>query len=97
MVWVSWDDEELQKKYGIDQDEITNDYAIAENDDVYETYELADDCPIYVQYPEENILRSLLDRDAFYDYISKTEDGRMMYLYLDENDRIVYIYEPYTP
>ncbi|MBQ1424049.1 MAG: hypothetical protein IIY96_06370 [Lachnospiraceae bacterium] len=97
LVWVSWDDEELQKKYGIDQDEITNDYAIAENDDVYETYELADDCPIYVQYPEENILRSLLDRDAFYDYISKTEDGRMMYLYLDENDRIVYIYEPYTP
>ena len=97
LVWVGWNDEELQQKYGIDPDDMTNDYAIAENDDVYETYELKDDCPVYVQYPEGNILRSLLDRDAFIDYISKTETGRMMQLYLDENDRVVYIYEPYTP
>ncbi len=92
---VSIMDTEKMQEYGIDPDDVTNDYTIVGNDGKYDEYPLADGCPFYVQFAE-NPLHPNLDASGFREYLGK--DGvRLMDLYLDRNERVLLAYEPYTP
>ncbi len=92
---VSADDTELLEEYGVDEDDITNDYALVGNDGSYDEYALADNCPIYLQYPHDYFMAPIpLDR---YTAEVGTEDPRFMVLYLDADERVIFAYEPYRP
>ena len=94
VVWVSGGDEEMLALYGIDPDDVTNDYAIAEDDGDFMTYKVLDDIPIYIQYPPADELHSLVTFKELRDYMG---DERLLNLFLDENENVCLIYEPYTP
>ena len=100
LVWITQDDTDLLEEYGIDPDDIVNDYALGNLDDDYSEYDLAPDCPIYMQFPE-NIFDSLTDAEGFAALAKGYDDwddwGRLMQLYLDKNGKVLFMYEPYTP
>jgi hypothetical protein len=97
VLWVSWGDEEMRKKYGLTDDDMANDYAIVEDDGNYKVYQMSERCPIYVQFPEEGPFCEFQTKAGFRQKLSGRTYGYLMELYLDENNVITYSYEPYTP
>ena len=92
---VSISDTEKMKEYNIDPDDVTNDYTIVGADGKYDEYPLADRCTFYVQFAE-NPLHPNMDASGLREQLGK--DGQcLMNLYLDEEERVLLAYEPYTP
>lgn len=95
VVWVSSDDEELMKTYGLTIDDMPNDYAIVEKDK-FEEFDFAMDCPCYLLLPYNGI-SGLVTVEQFADYAKDSSDGKLMVIVKDHNNRITLMYEPYTP
>ena len=93
--WVSSDDEETMKKYGLTEDDMFNDFAIVGEDGKTKDYKIADNAVFFLQY--EAGLKNPYMRYSIMDYLNDGPKELMMRLYLDENGEIVFGYEPYTP
>ena len=92
---VSIMDTEKMKEYGIDPEDVTDDYSIVGNDGKYDEYPLNDGCIFYVQFAE-NPLHPDLDASGLREHLGK--GGKcLMNLYLDQDERVLLGYEPYTP
>ncbi|MBR6158607.1 MAG: hypothetical protein IKQ27_16780 [Lachnospiraceae bacterium] len=96
VVWISGDDIETLEEYGIDPDDVCNDYAIGGADGDFQSYKLSRDCPIYFRFTD-NIFERYQSYDQFCETMDGYSDGRLFYLLLDKNDKVVAMYEPYTP
>ena len=94
--WISGDDLEKLEEYGIDPMDVSNDYAIGGADGDFESYELSPDCPIYFRFPD-NIFERYQSYDQFCETMEDSGDSRLFCLLLDSNDKVVAMYEPYTP
>jgi len=95
--WVTWGDKEMMEKYGLTDEDMTDDYAIVEDDGNYKVYQMSERCPIYVQFPQEGPFCEFQTKAGFRQKLSGRTYGYLMELYLDENNVITYAYEPYTP
>ena len=97
VIWVGSGDEALIEKYHLTEEDLTNDYAIVGIDGNYKEYQLSDRCPIYIQYPEEGPFWELQGKGAFHKKLAGGTYDYLMELYLDENDNVTFLYEPYRP
>ena len=96
--FVTEEDTEKIEKYGLDPNDFANDYQIGGYDNNYEDFEVAEDCPIYVQYASDGMHR-YLTLEEFNKYLTRYEfeDGILMNIVLDKDGTVVLIKEPYTP
>ena len=94
--WVTESDTDLIEKYNLDPDEFYDDYQIGGFDATYTDYPMDPGCIFYVQYPEDGY-HKLVDLDTYTNYIGRFEDGTLMNFIRDENGKVVFVYEPYTP
>jgi hypothetical protein len=78
-------------------EDITNDYAIVDADGDYKAYQVAEDAPCYVQYPGEDKIHGFVTQEELRNYLGKNGDGKLLELILDKDDKVTFIYEPYTP
>ena len=99
LVFVGYGAEDLIEEYGLDPEEMTDDYAIVEKHGAEErTLSVARNCPIYIQYPPEGTFRSMITLDELSDYCARFHDDHVaMTLILDENDQVLFMYQNYTP
>ena len=97
VTWVSGGDTETLARYGIDPEDVTNDYAIVDADGDYKAYQVAEGAPCYVQYPRIETIHGFVTLDELRDYLGKHGDEKLMELILDKDDKVTFIYEPYTP
>jgi len=97
VTWVSGGDTETLARYGIDPEDVTNDYAIVDADGDYRAYQVAEGAPCYVQYPRIEKIHGFVTLDELRDYLGKHGDEKLMELILDKDDKVTFIYEPYTP
>ena len=97
VTWVSGEDTETLARYGIDPEDITNDYAIVDNDGDYKAYQVAEGTPCYVQYPGEDKIHGFVTFEELRNYLGNSGSGRLIELILDKDDKVTFIYEPYTP
>lgn len=101
-VMVGSENEELIKKYHLEDASFDDDYELVPAEKGYRTYKLAQDgyTPFYVQYPKDNFHRLYFAYD-FKEYINRFGDEEentcLMNLYLNEDDEVVYGYEQYVP
>ena len=96
VVWINGDDLATLAQYGIDPSEVYDDYAIGAADGDYRTYELLPDCAVYLRFTD-NIFKRLTPVDVICADPSQQPYERLMWLLLDENDKVIAMYEPYTP
>ena len=96
VLWIGWGDEDLIKQYNLTDDDMTNDYYIAEAGDGYDQYKVSDDCSIFMQFPEEGSQRLWYTPEEFN---RRTESGSdvLLKILLDDQDRVIFAYEPYRP
>ena len=97
VTWVSGEDTETLARYGIDPEDITNDYAIVDNDGDYKAYQVAEGTLCYVQYPGEDKIHGFVTFEELRNYLGNNGSGRLIELILDKDDKVTFIYEPYTP
>ena len=101
-IMVGSEDEELIKKYHLEDASFDDDYELVPAEKGYSTYKLAQGAytPFYVQYPEDHFHRLYFAYD-FSEYINRSDDEEentcLMNLYLNEDDEVVYGYEQYIP
>ena len=102
IIMVGMDDTELIKKYHLENADFDDDYEIVIPDRNYREYKLAEgsNTPFYMQYPEDGAHRLYYAYDMD-EYMNRSDDSEentcMMYLYLNEDDEVVYGFEEYTP
>ena len=96
-IWVDASDEELMAKYHLTEEDVTNDYAIVGLDGSYKEYQLSENCPVYVQYPEEGPFWELQVRSVFHKKLTESPEPFLVWLYLDENDKVTFLCEPFRP
>ena len=96
VVWINGDDIDTLKEYGIDPDDVCNDYAIGGADGDFQSYALSPDCPIYFRFTD-NIFERYQSYDQFCETMEDYGYERLFYLLLDADDKVVAMYEPYTP
>ncbi len=96
VVWINGDDIDTLKEYGIDPDDVCNDYAIGGYDGDYRSFRLSPDCPIYFRFTD-NIFHRYQSYDEFCDTMAESGYDRLFYLLLDKDENVVAMYEPYTP
>ncbi len=99
LIMVSESDKDLIKKYHLEDADFDDDYEMVSPDNKYRNYRLAygDSTPFYIQYPKDKVhsyntayaLGRLME--------SENADTRLMQLYLNDSDEVVYAYEVYTP
>ncbi|MCR5461230.1 MAG: hypothetical protein K6F51_15305 [Acetatifactor sp.] len=97
VTWINSGDEELMAKYHLTEEDLTDDYAIANDVEEYKAYVLSESCPIYVQFPEEGPFSELQTKSAFHKKLMDADHSYLMELYLDENNNVTFLYEPYRP
>ena len=95
VIFIRLSDEDLMEEYHVTEEDMPNDYAILELDGIYKEYVLSPDCPVYVQYPTEGPFSALCDLKRFHNILINNTDGCLMILFLDENDNVVFMYEPF--
>ncbi len=102
IIMVGMNDTELIKKYHLENADFDDDYEIVVPDKNYRKYILADrnNTPFYMQYPEDGAHRLYYGYNLK-EYMNRFDDDDesscMMYLYLNEDDEVVYGFEEYTP
>ena len=96
VLWIGWGDEDLIAQYGLTDDDMTNDYYIAEAGDGYDRYKVSDDCSIFMQFPEENSQRLWYTPIEYAKREAKNGEA-LMRIMLDAQDRVIFAYEPYRP
>lgn len=99
-IWVTRSDTDLIKKYHLEDADFDDDYEMVSPDNTYHEYRLAeaDYTPFYIQYPKDKIHSYRTAYDMKEVMGDPSEDGtRLMQLYLNRNDEVVYAYEVYTP
>ncbi len=99
-IMVSESDKELIKKYHLEDADFYDDYEMVFPDNEFHEYHLADDSytPFYVQYPKDGIHRLYYAYDLDEYMGTRSEDNtRLMRIYLNKDNEIVYAYEVYTP
>lgn len=86
------------EKYGLDPDEFYNDYQIGGYDGKFEEFELAGECPIYVQYAPDGLHR-FLSLEDFNSYVPANagDGGILMNIVMDKDGKVILMKEPYTP
>lgn len=89
-------DTEKLAQYGMDLDDITNDYVIGGFEEDFTEYSVAEDCCCFIQY-SDNPFQKLKNREEFHQFLTDWDGTRLLILYLDEKDQVVFTYEPYTP
>ena len=99
LVFVGSGAEDLIEEYGLDPEEMTDDYAIVEKHGAEErTLSVGGNCPVYIQYPPEGTFRSMITPEELSDYCTRFHDDHVaMTLILDENDQVLFMYQNYTP
>lgn len=97
VVWVDAGDEELMAKYHLTEEDVTDDYAIVGMDGNYKEYHFNENCPVYVQFPEEGPFQELCSLARFHGKLAEGTYAYLMELYLDENDNVIFAYEPFRP
>ena len=98
VVMIGLEDEDLIEKYKLDPEtDMLNDYAVVGLDQNYKEYRLSENCPIYIQYPEEGPFEGLCDQARFHKKLTDGKYEYLMELYLDENDVVTFMYEPFRP
>lgn len=97
VTWINSGDEELMAKYQLTEEDLTDDYAIANEVEEYKAYVLSESCPIYVQFPAEGPFAELQTKSAFHKKLMDADHSYLMELYLDENNSVTFLYEPYRP
>ena len=97
VTWINSGDEELMAKYHLTEEDLTDDYAIANDVEEYKAYVLSESCPVYVQFPEEGPFAELQTKSAFHKKLMEAGRSYLMELYLDENNNVTFMYEPYRP
>ena len=99
LVFVGSADQELIDEYGLSPEDMTDDYAIVEKEGEEErVLNIMENCPVYIQFPEEGTFRSMITAAELGAYRDRFKDADLnMTLFLDEDDRIVYMYQNYTP
>ncbi len=99
LVFISSGSEDLIKEYGLDPEEMADDYAIVDKHGAVEkTLSVGRNCPIYVQYPPEGTFRSMIKLAELPDYCARFHDDHVaMTLILDKNDQVLFMYQNYTP
>ncbi len=102
-VMVGMNDTDLIKKYHLENAEFYDDYELVYPDNEYRDYKLAlgADTPLYVQFPEDQFHKLCFGYN-FGEYMNQYGNNdpdatRLMQLFLDENDGIVYGFEQYVP
>lgn len=95
VTWVSSDDTEAMKKYGLTEDDMTNDYSIEDVDGKTKDYKIADGAMFFLQYePSEDNPYTAMN---IIDYLNDGPKEYLMYLYFNEKGEIIFGYEPYRP
>ena len=97
VVWVDLEDDELMAKYHLTEEDMVDDYAIVGMDGNYKEYHFSENCPIYVQFPEEGPFQELCSLTRFHGKLTEGTYAYLMELYLDENDNVTFAYEPFRP
>ncbi len=92
-LFISGDDSEMLKEYGLTEEDITNDYAIVGDNGEYQRYILREYAPLYTQRDR----RAGSSRPEDHENILPQLNNLPMVLYLDTEDQIVFAYEPYLP
>lgn len=100
VVWVGWDDTDLQLKYGINRDDIDNDYVTVNEDEEEVPYSGFKDTLYIVQYSRgmnELTPNRLIDLGEFIEYMGNFK-GRHMLAELETIGEVVTVLkEIYTP
>lgn len=102
MVWVSSGDDEAIRKYGLDPNDMPNDYDIVDAGTEARSAAFTADAACYVQLPGENSVRRQKSVPELLDYLdryasSREGNGLLMNLILDGSGNIAFAFEPYTP
>ena len=83
------------KKYGLTEDDMTNDYSIEDVDGKTKDYKIADGAMFFLQYePSEDNPYTAMN---IIDYLNDGPKEYLMYLYFNEKGEIIFGYEPYRP
>ncbi len=101
-VMVGSENEELIKKYHLEDASFDDDYELVPAEKGFSTYKLAQGSytPFYMQYPEDKFHRLYYsyNMDEYMNGYGRDEDNTfLMTLYLNEDDEVVYGYEEYVP
>ncbi len=100
LIWVSQSDKDLIKKYHLEDADFNDDYETVSPDDTFHDHRLAEgmETPFYIVYPEDKIhsYRTAYDLKEVMGEPSD-ETSKLMQLYLNKQDEVVYGYEVYTP
>ena len=96
-LWLGWNDTELLEAYGYTEDDLEDDYIIISGEVPEKVYKLAADCPIYEQHPEDSVLKVFLTKEQLQAECRRWDGRLFVMLYLNENDEICFLYEPYRP
>ena len=94
LVWISGGDAQTLAEYGIDPDDVTNDYALGGDDGDYREYRVRDSIPCYAQNPYTEQIHGFMTLEEMREYVA---DEKLIQLILDDEDQVTFIYEPYTP
>ena len=102
MVWVSSGDDEAIRKYGLDPNDMPNDYDIVDAGTEARSAAFTPDAACYVQLPGENSIRRQKSVPELLNYLdryasSREGNGLLMNLILDGSGNIAFAFEPYTP
>ncbi len=93
--WISGDDTDKLKEYGLTEEDVFNDYAIGGIDGKTKDYKISSSAMFFLQYGPG--MSNPYPGYSLIDYLNDGPKELMMRLYLDENGEIVFGYEPYTP
>ena len=97
VVLIHLDDKELMEKYHLTEEDFMNDYVIVGMDKDYQEYQLSESCPIYGQFPGEGPFSELQSKSAFHQKLMDGQAAYLMELYLDEDNNVTFLYEPFRP
>ncbi|MBO4890147.1 MAG: hypothetical protein J5574_04065 [Lachnospiraceae bacterium] len=99
-IWVSESDTDLIKKYHLEDADFNDDYEMVSPSNGFHMYGLAEKSytPFYIDYPKDKIHSYQTAYDLKEVMGEPSEDtAKLMQLYLNRNDEVVYAYEVYTP
>ena len=99
-IWVSESDTDLIKKYHLEDADFNDDYEMVSPSKGFHVYGLAEKnyTPFYIDYPKDKIHSYQTAYDLKEVMGEPSEDtAKLMQLYLNKNDEVVYAYEVYTP
>lgn len=99
ILWIDGDDEKMLRQYGIEPDDVDNDYAIVNEAEEWESYSVAAKASFFVQYTQDYELDPReVEREEFAEYLAQTQDnGILAEVTVADGREVTRIAEVYTP